>query len=109
MSESPRVSIVTPSYQQAEFIEETIRSVLGQDYPAIEYHIMDGGSTDGSVEIIRRHADRLASWVSAPDAGQTAAINAGWRKSTGDILAYINADDWYAPGAVRAAVACFER
>jgi glycosyltransferase involved in cell wall biosynthesis len=99
----PRVSIVTPSYNQGQFIEETIRSVLLQGYPDLEYIIMDGGSTDGSLEIIRRYEPWLAFWVSEPDQGQTQAINKGWKLATGTILAYINTDDCYLDGAIAAA------
>jgi glycosyltransferase involved in cell wall biosynthesis len=100
----PLISIVTPSFNQAAYLEETIESVLGQDYPNLEYLVIDGGSTDGSVEIIRRHAARLANWVSEPDSGQTAAINKGFRRARGEILAWLNSDDVYAPGAVSRAV-----
>ncbi len=79
----PRISIVTPSFNQGAFLEETIQSVLSQDYPNLEYFVMDGGSTDGSVEMIRRYENRLAGWVSEPDAGQTDAINKGFVRSTG--------------------------
>jgi glycosyltransferase involved in cell wall biosynthesis len=97
------ITLVTPSYNQAAFLERTIRSVLDQQYPRLEYIVMDGGSTDGSVEIIKRYADRLFYWQSQPDGGQTAAINAGWRKGQGEVLAWLNSDDYYLPGALRLA------
>lgn len=101
----PKLTIVTPSFNQAQFIEETIRSVLLQGYPDLEYMIVDGGSTDGSVEIIRRYEPWLAHWVSEPDAGQSDAINKGWRRATGDIIAYLNSDDTYCPRALATAAA----
>jgi glycosyltransferase involved in cell wall biosynthesis len=105
----PRLTIVTPSFQQAAFLERTIRSVLDQGYENLEYLIVDGGSTDGSVEIIERYADRLAWWVSEPDEGQTNALNKGLRRATGDIVAYINSDDYYLPGTFAGAVESLER
>jgi glycosyltransferase involved in cell wall biosynthesis len=105
----PRVSIVTPSFNQGHFIEETIRSVLLQGYPDLEFVIMDGGSTDGTLDIIRKYEPWITQWVSQPDGGQTRAINHGWSRTTGPILAYVNSDDCYLPGAVAAAALEFCR
>ena len=104
----PLVSLVTPSFSQGEFLETTIRSVLDQDYPNIEYMVFDGGSTDGSVEIIRRYQDQLACWVSAPDGGQADAINQGYRRATGKYVSWINSDDVLPQGSVAAAVEYLE-
>ncbi|MFA6596666.1 MAG: glycosyltransferase, partial [Ignavibacteriaceae bacterium] len=96
----PRISIITPSYNQGEFLEDTIKSVLDQNYPNLEYIIIDGGSSDNSVEIIKKYEKYLTYWVSEKDNGQTDAINKGFKKATGEIVAWINSDDYYFPGAL---------
>jgi glycosyltransferase involved in cell wall biosynthesis len=96
----PLVSIIVPSFNQAQFLKQTLESIFVQDYPNLEVWVMDGGSTDGSVEIIRAYADRLTGWVSEPDRGQADGINKGFRKAHGEIVAWLNSDDVYQPGTV---------
>lgn len=97
----PTISIVTPSYNQAQYIEATLRSVLEQDYPAHEYEVMDGGSTDATVQILREYQVRYPQlhFVSGRDGGQSAALRTGFAKTSGEVIAWINSDDFYAPGA----------
>ncbi|MDR3406683.1 MAG: glycosyltransferase family 2 protein [Chthoniobacter sp.] len=98
----PKLTVITPSFMQGEFLEQTIRSVLLQGYPNIEYFILDGGSTDSSRAIIEKYAPWLAGWRCEKDAGQAAAVNEGWTRATGEVFSWINSDDWYQPGALAA-------
>jgi hypothetical protein len=107
LSDTPRVSIVTPSFNQAGFIGRTIESVLGQDYPDLEYFIQDGGSQDGTVEVLKGYADRFSGWESKPDGGQSQAINLGFAPTTGEIMAWLNSDDLFLPGAIHTIVDYF--
>lgn len=102
MSTLPKISIVTASYNQGQYIEDTIQSVVGQGYPNLEYIIIDGGSTDNSVEIIKKYQDQITYWVSEPDNGQSDAINKGLRRATGDIVAWLNSDDIFIEGSLQA-------
>ena len=108
MPYSPKISIITPSYNQAEFIERTIQSVLDQNYPDLEYIIMDGGSTDGTVEILKKYDGKI-TWRSEKDNGQSDAINKGLEMAVGDIVAYLNSDDTYEPGALEKVAEFFQK
>ncbi|TLM99816.1 glycosyltransferase, partial [bacterium] len=102
-----KISIVIPSYNQGKFIRRTIDSILNQGYPDLELIVMDGGSTDETLAILQSYGDRIA-WHSAPDSGQTQAVNNGWKRATGQILGWVNSDDILLPGALRAAVDRFQ-
>jgi glycosyltransferase involved in cell wall biosynthesis len=108
MTVSPLVTIVTPSYNQGRFLEATLRSVLEQGYSPLEYLVVDGASSDNSVEILRRYAGRLSWWVSEKDSGQSEAINKGLQRAKGEYIGWLNSDDIYQPGAVARAVVAFE-
>ncbi len=105
----PRISIVTVNFNHRPHLEQCLQSVLKQDYPHLEYIVIDGGSTDGSVDLIKKYADRLAYWVSEPDQGQTDALIKGFRRARGDIFCWINADDLLEPGALRDVADYFAR
>ena len=99
----PTISIITPSLNQSRYLERTIRSVIDQGYPELEYIVVDGGSTDGSVEILEQYDSAITAWSSEPDDGQAHAINKGLELACGEIVAYINSDDYYLPGSLKAA------
>jgi glycosyltransferase involved in cell wall biosynthesis len=103
----PRITIITSSYNKAEYLERAIRSVLLQGYPDLEYLVIDGGSTDGSVDIIKRYENRLAYWVSEPDRGQSHALNKGLERATGEIVGWVHADDMLFPGALHTLAAAY--
>lgn len=105
MAELPLVSIVTPSLNQGQYVDEMIQSVLAQDYPSVEHIVVDGGSTDGTLEVLRRYPH--LRWVSEPDQGQADAVNKGFRMARGDVFGWLNADDLYLPGAIETAVGVF--
>lgn len=96
----PKITVITPSFNQAAYLQETIESVLNQNYPNLEYIVLDGGSTDGSIDIIKKYEQYFAYWRTRPDDGQAAAIAEGFQRSTGDILCWLNSDDFLAPGAL---------
>jgi len=95
----PKITIITPSFNQGQFIEKTILSILSQDYPNLEYFVIDGGSSDNTLQILEKYTERL-TWISEPDRGQTDAINKGLRRATGDIVAYLNSDDLLSPNTL---------
>src|SRR5215213_6927220 len=104
----PKVSIIIPSFNQGQFLEATIRSALEQDYPNTEFIVVDGGSKDNSVEIIKKYQDRFSWWVSEKDKGHADALNKGFSHATGDIMAWLNSDDIYLPGAISEAASILQ-
>jgi len=107
MNRYPRISVVTPSLNQGSFIEETIQSILNQTYTNFEYIIIDGGSTDGSVNLIKRYEDKLTYWISEPDKGQADAINKGFKRATGEVLCWVNSDDVLFPASLEVIAKCY--
>ena len=108
MGKLPKITIVTPSFNQGRYIERTIRSVLEQNYPNIEYIIIDGHSTDQTVDIIKKYEGRIKYWVNEPDEGQSDAINKGLKHATGDIINWLNSDDWLTENALFKVAECFK-
>lgn len=104
---APKISIITPSFNQGQFIEQTIKSVIGQNYPNLEYIVMDGGSTDGTLDILKKYEKEL-KWLSGKDKGQSDAINKGLKMATGEIVAWLNSDDYYLPGTLNKVAKYFE-
>ncbi len=109
MQHYPKISIVTPSYNQGQYLEETIQSILSQNYPNLEYIIIDGGSTDNSIDIIKKYESQLTYWISEPDKGQANAINKGLEKCTGEIFNWVNSDDLLAPGSLSKVAEAFQK
>lgn len=105
----PRISIVTPSFNQGQFLEVCIQSVINQNYPSLEYIIIDGGSTDNSLEIIKKYEANLSFWISEPDQGQSDALNKGFGRATGDLVAWLNSDDYYLPGVFTKLVNIYQK
>lgn len=105
----PKISIVTPSLNQGRFLEQCLQSILAQQYPNLELIIIDGGSTDGTLEIIHKYAAQITHWVSEPDAGQSDAINKGFQKATGDLVAWLNADDYYLDDSLRTVALAYQQ
>jgi glycosyltransferase involved in cell wall biosynthesis len=107
LMEFPRISIITPSYNQSRFVSQTIDSVLSQDYPNLEYIVMDGGSTDNTLDILQSYGNKI-KWLSERDGGQADALNKGAQMATGEIMAYLNSDDYYLPGTLHAVAKIFQ-
>src|SRR5262245_38608843 len=105
----PRITVITPSFNQGAFIESTIQSVLNQNYPNLEYFVIDGGSTDNSVDVIRKYESAITYWVSEKDSGQSEAINKGLKRAGGEIISWLCSDDLYVPEALQKVAALFQK